>query len=186
MLWTDALDRWTQAPPGSWGSRLALQAGQAHRTAGSWGRPGGQRPRPWTCPRARPRPGSRGVYVVYWFTGYIFDTFNELIQMFYTRKAVPVLLLLRFPPAYPAGSRAAVGQRSRRPQDRGARATRSRAPPPPSTFLGRTNLTRPLWLPPAHGGGPLSFTHVVLIKANYTRVTELSSVLGWPPGGWAV
>lgn len=24
--------------------------------------------------------------MMYWFTGYIFDTFNELIQMFYARK----------------------------------------------------------------------------------------------------
>lgn len=26
------------------------------------------------------------MYMMYWFTGYIFDTFDELVQMFYARK----------------------------------------------------------------------------------------------------
>lgn len=29
---------------------------------------------------------------MYWFTGYIFDTFNELIQMFYARKDLPSII----------------------------------------------------------------------------------------------
>lgn len=31
-----------------------------------------------------------------WFTGYIFDTFDELIQMFYARKDSPSIMLLCF------------------------------------------------------------------------------------------
>lgn len=30
--------------------------------------------------------------MMYWFTGYIFDTFNELIQMFYARKDLPSII----------------------------------------------------------------------------------------------
>lgn len=30
--------------------------------------------------------------MMYWFTGYIFDTFNELIQMFYARKDSPSII----------------------------------------------------------------------------------------------
>lgn len=36
-----------------------------------------------------PRGGREQVYMMYWFTGYIFDTFDELTQMFPARKDSP-------------------------------------------------------------------------------------------------
>lgn len=52
--------------------------------------------RNWTVPGRRCGDGREGRYKWCWLTGYIFDTFNELIQTFHTRKDSPVLLLLCF------------------------------------------------------------------------------------------
>lgn len=82
--------------------------------------------------------------MMYWFTGYIFDTFNELIQMFYARKDLPSII---------AAVLSISASRSRgvcRPtagdpifcRTEGAGAASSRAPlrPPSLPSLGRMNL----------------------------------------------
>lgn len=48
--------------------------------------------RNWTVPSRRCSDGREGRCKWCWLTGYIFDTFNELIQTIHTRKDSPVLL----------------------------------------------------------------------------------------------
>lgn len=120
--------------------------------------------RNWTVPGRRCGDGRGGRCKWCWLTGYIFDTFNELIQTFHTRKDSPVLLLLRFGLCFPFQRRVpakAVVTQTRRTGGVGAPAHS----PAPSLLpsLGRMDLMHILWPPSVHGG-ILSFTYVVPIK----------------------
>lgn len=100
-----------------------------------------------------------------WLTGYIFDTFNELIQTFHTRQgrthrvtAAVLWFLLTVPEACASQG---GGPTIRRTGGAGAPAHGTVPSPLPS--LGRMDLMRILWPLSVHGG-ILSFTHVVPIK----------------------
>lgn len=78
--------------------------------------------------------------MMYWFTGYIFDTCNELIQMFYARKDLPsiiaAVLSIRLPLERPR--RPAVGEPLVPGRGAGPPARSPHARPP--SFLGQNAL----------------------------------------------
>lgn len=118
--------------------------------------------------------------MMYWFTGYIFDTFNELIQMFFARKDLPSITAVLLTSAYRS--------RGVRPQDRGlvAPARHPPAPCPPSLpSLGRMNLTHILWPPSVHGGGVLSFTRILIKRRIILNVPGFPLVSTGQPAGQA-
>lgn len=75
---------------------------------------------------------------MYWFTGYIFDTFNELIQMFYARKDLPSIIAAVLSIRLPFKRR--VQARSRDPASAargGGRRLAAPRPPALPPFLGQ-------------------------------------------------
>lgn len=135
-------------------------------------------------PTCRYGDGREGRCKWCWLTGYIFDTFNELIQTLHPRKDSPVLLPLCFglcflfqrhvPAKVVAPPYAGLGGRGS--------GTRHCALPLPS--LGRMDLMRILWPLSVHGG-ILSFTHVVPIKKQIIlklKLQRFRSASQWAAG----
>lgn len=104
---------------------------------------------------------------MYWFTGYIFDTFNELIQMFYARKDSPSVIAAVLSSSA-SRSRGARGRAAGDPivPGAGGPGPLAQGPPRPPSLpsLGRMDRTGGLGLPTWHGHSLLSLTQVVLIK----------------------
>lgn len=80
--------------------------------------------------------------MMYWFTGYIFDTFNELIQMFYARKDLPSIIaaVLAISASCSPGvcGRTASDPAVRRAEGRGRSSRVPCVGPPP--FLGQNEF----------------------------------------------
>lgn len=76
---------------------------------------------------------------MYWFTGYIFDTFNELIQMFYARKDLPsIIAAVLLISAYRSRGVCRRTRVVRRAEGRGCRRSSPLPSLPP--FLGQNEL----------------------------------------------
>lgn len=135
--------------------------------------------------RPSPRRWREGRRTWCWLTGYIFDTFNELIQTFHTRKDSAVLLPLCFGLGLPF-QRCVLAKAVTPPhtelRDRGpAHSTAPSLLP----SLGRMDLMRILWPPSVHGG-ILSFTHVVPIKRQIIlKLRSFHSASRWAAGSQA-
>lgn len=94
----------------------------------------------WTVPGHRYGDGREGRCKWCWLTGYIFDTFNELIQTFHTRKDSPCYCCCALVSAYVPEACAGQGgdPAIRRTRGQGRRHTALHPSPPP--FLGQNGL----------------------------------------------
>lgn len=80
---------WQPRPSLRLPSRLALWTDGHRRRAGPPPRRGLLQPLRLLGTKSGQVGGREQVYTMYWFTGYIFDTFDELTQMFPARKDSP-------------------------------------------------------------------------------------------------
>lgn len=147
--------------------------------------------RPGGCIRGQARPGARmfagtgpfpacrrgdgraGRWNWCWLTGYIFDTFNELVQTFHEEglARVTAALLWSLLPVPEACAGQGSGPTIRRTGGWGSGTV-----PSPLPSLGRMDLMRILWPLSVHGV-VLSFTHVVPIKKQIYSSYKVSTLL---------
>lgn len=135
-------------------------------------------------PACRYGDGREGRCTWCWLTGYIFDTFNELIQTLHPRRTHPCYCRCALVSASCSRGMCRPRRWPHHTQDLGGRGSGTQHCALPLPSLGRMDLMRILWPLPVHGG-ILSFTHVVPIKKQIIlklKLQRFRSASQWAAG----